>query len=337
MKLYRLTLIAAMAAALCGIATAQKLPPVTIDIAVANGALYLPDTADYSKYGTLLGPVMPAAAANGLSFPNFTTYVEISDVVSVNGDPAKGTLVNQGRFLQLSPTPRAGQTIADSGWYTIASVGIDVLTAAGVRVGTVYTSGFALGAPPPGAPAGYSGLAVAVQGGTGAFVGATGQITLSNLGARAASIMEDPANRRNLGGQPDPAIRHLLVQLIPAVRPEIEAVYHADFTPVTADKPGQKGETLIALCTGLGPTRPAVDFGQPFPPYSADPLYQVSSPVSVNVNGEPVKAINAIGWPGLVDAYRVDFQVPGNATSGPVAIQLTAAWIPGHSVIIPAQ
>lgn len=43
---------------------------------------------------------------------------------------------------------------------------------------------------------------------------------------------------------------------MPAARPEIEAVYHADFSPMTTDKPAVEGETLITLCTGLGPTLP---------------------------------------------------------------------------------
>ena len=97
-------------------------------------------------------------------------------------------------------------------------------------------------------------------------MGSSGECLIANVGARNASMTEDPANRRNLGGQPEPAIRHNICHVIPAFRPEIEAVYHADFTPVTADKPARKGETLIALCSGLGPTRPGIDPGQPFPP-----------------------------------------------------------------------
>src|SRR5437870_2132201 len=107
---------------------AQKLPPVTIDTALANGALYLADTADYTKFGTSPGPMAAAPAPNGLSNPNFATYVEISDVVSVNGQPMKGTFLNQGRLLQLSPNPKPGQAISDSGWYAIGSLGMDLIT-----------------------------------------------------------------------------------------------------------------------------------------------------------------------------------------------------------------
>jgi hypothetical protein len=322
------------AIALCTFA--QNLPPVTIDTALANGALYLTDGADYTKFGTATGPVAVAPPPNGLSSPNFATYLEISDVVSVNGEPMKGTFVNQGRLLQLSPTPRPGQAIADSGWFTIGTQGTDVITPDGIRVGTIYTSGFAIAAPPPGSPAGYYAVAAAVQGGTGAFLGASGECVIANVGARTTSITEDPANRRSLGGQPEPAIRHNICHVIPAFRPEIAAVYHADFTPVTAGKPARKGETLIALCTGLGPTRPSVEPGQPFP-LIAQGVQVVNSPVTVAVNGGSARVVSAFGWPGLVDAYRVDFQVPADATSGETSIQLVAAWIPGHAVNIPVR
>jgi len=124
-------------------------------------------------------------------------------------------------------------------------------------------------------------------------------------------------------------------------RPEIvvtasgPAVFHgADFSPVSVGKPAKAGEVLIVMASGLGPTRPGVDPGQPFP---QNPLQVVNSPVDVTVNGQLTAPINAIGWPTLVDVYRVDFQVPGGITSGTAKIQLTAAWISGAPVSIPIQ
>ncbi|MBV8728663.1 MAG: hypothetical protein JO336_02525, partial [Acidobacteriia bacterium] len=96
------------------------------------------------------------------------------------------------------------------------------------------------------------------------------------------------------------------------------------------------GETLILLATGLGATTPGVDAGQPFPPISQG-VQTVNSPVTVVVNGTAVSAINALGWPGLVDIYRVDFEVPGDTRSGQAAVQLVAAWIPGHTLSVPVQ
>lgn len=83
-------------------------------------------------------------------------------------------------------------------------------------------------------------------------------------------------------------------------------------------------------------TRPAVEPGQPFPPF-AQGADLVTFPVHLSVNGNPAAAINALGWPGLVDAYRVDVQVPSDATAGRIALQLIAAWIPGHVVNVPVQ
>ena len=153
---------------------------------------------------------------------------------------------------------------------------------------------------------------------------------------RDASVAEDPANRiLNGGGE-----RRFILHLIPMSWPQIvttgtgPAIFHADFTPVTAAKPARSGEVLIVTATGLGPTVPGVDPGQPFP---LETVQLVNSPVAVTVNGKPAEVINAIGWPGQVNTYRVDLRVPDATASGTAAIQLTAAWIPGSAVGIPAQ
>jgi len=157
---------------------------------------------------------------------------------------------------------------------------------------------------------------------------------------RNASVREDPAQRRINGGGKGVYYVHL----IPMTRPEIvitangPAVFHgSDFSLVTAAKPAKAGEVLIVMATGLGPTRPGVDPGQPFPPNPANPLQVVNSPVDVTVNGQSTATINAVGWPTLVDVYRVDFQIPSGTGAGMARIQLTAAWIPGSSVSIPIQ
>jgi len=126
----------------------------------------------------------------------------------------------------------------------------------------------------------------------------------------------------------------------PMVLPQIvtiatgPAIFHADFSPVTAAKPATSGEVLIVTATGLGPTVPGIDPGQPFP---SNTILQVNSPLTVSVNGKPADIINGIGWPGQVDTYRVDFRVPDGTTPGTAMIQLTVAWIAGSSVNIPIQ
>ena len=112
------------------------------------------------------------------------------------------------------------------------------------------------------------------------------------------------------------------------------AVFHSDLSPVTAAKPARSGEVLIAQATGLGPTVPGVDPGQPFP---TDAILQVNSPVAVTVNGRDAELVNGIGWPGLVDTYRVDFRVPEGTAAGTASVQLSAAWIAGTAVRIAVQ
>jgi uncharacterized protein (TIGR03437 family) len=149
-------------------------------------------------------------------------------------------------------------------------------------------------------------------------------------------MAEDPANRRINGGG---TIRFFL-HVIPLTTPQIAttaggpAVFHADFSPVTPAKPAKGGEVLIVKATGLGPTRPGVDPGQPFP---IDALQEVNSPVDLTVNGQAAGVINAIGWPGLLDTYRLDFRMPPDTATGTATIQVSAAWIAGTPVSIAVQ
>jgi uncharacterized protein (TIGR03437 family) len=115
------------------------------------------------------------------------------------------------------------------------------------------------------------------------------------------------------------------------------AVFHSDFTPVTIMSPAKAGEVLISMVSGMGPTVPGVDPGEPFPSDSANALQRINSPMEVTVNGDPVEVINAIAWPGLTDRYRVDFPIPQKTVSGTATIQLSAAWISGVPFNIPIQ
>ena len=76
------------------------------------------------------------------------------------------------------------------------------------------------------------------------------------------------------------------------------------------------------------------DPGKPFP---SSPLAIVNSPVVVAVNGSPAEVLAAVGLPGTVDGYQVNFRVPKDAASGSATVQVTAAWIAGPTVSIPIQ
>src|SRR5262249_21472822 len=139
--------------------------------------------------------------------------------------------------------------------------------------------------------------------------------TAPSTAARVASMTEDPSNRRNTTGGKGQSV----IYLIPIERPEIAtasgspAVFHSDFTPVTSAKPAKAGEILIVQATGLGPTVPGVDPGQPFP---TEGVVQVNSPVAVTVNGKNAEVVNSIGWPGRLNTYRVDVRIPDAIVSG---------------------
>lgn len=112
------------------------------------------------------------------------------------------------------------------------------------------------------------------------------------------------------------------------------AVTHSsDFSTVTAAKPAAAGELLSVFASGLRPTRPGVDPGEPFPSSPAT----VNSPVLVTVNGRPADVLGAVGLPGAVDSYQVNFRVPPDTEKGVATIQVSAAWVAGAPVSITVQ
>jgi len=83
------------------VASAQKLPPVTIDAGLTNATIYLPDTADYSRFGTQLGPVAAMPPANGLYEP--FSSAKNRRMASPSAVPTVGPLIKE-RIKLASPT-----------------------------------------------------------------------------------------------------------------------------------------------------------------------------------------------------------------------------------------
>lgn len=306
-------------------------PATVIQFNTENAVRYVYDTADFSAFATVQTPINQV-------FPTFGTWVTEQDIVSVNGKPAKGIYLTRQAAINLSPTPPAGQGIADLVATNIVDRILVFLQPNGTPIGSIMMLGLDGGTPPPGAPSIARQGNFAISGGTGAFLGVRGQFVSGptipgEVATRTASVREDPARRRINGGGKAIFVLHL----IPMTRPEVvmtpagPAVLHDDFSLVTADKPARVGEVLIVTATNLGPTRPGVDPGKPFP---LDPLQEVNSPVDVTVNGHAADIINKAGWPGLENVYRVDFRVPEGTAPGLATVQLTAAWIAGPEVKI---
>lgn len=51
----------------------------------------------------------------------------------------------------------------------------------------------------------------------------------------------------------------------------------------------------------------------------------------------PAASFTPDGYPGAVDGYQVNFQLPSATASGTATIQLSAAWIQGPAVNVPVQ
>ena len=96
----------------------------------------------------------------------------------------------------------------------------------------------------------------------------------------------------------------------------------------------EAGLHIENFAAGLGPTRTGVDSGTPFP---ANPLAVVNSPVEVTVNGKLAEVLGAVGFPGSVEGYQVNFRVPPGTAKGVATIQVSAAWIAGTAVGIAVQ
>ena len=313
----------------------QHVPATIITIEVETFVEYFNDTFDTTKWATI-------PTVTSVVFPkNFTIATAVADVVSVNGQPVKGTMLRDQRSVSLNANPTPGQAIGDTGRLAVVTDYFEVQKPDGTPIGTIISTGVGPGTPPPGAPLSAALGNFAIISGTGAFLGVRGQVAQNPFpqtsSLRQASVTEDPANRRLNGG----GRTRFLMHVIPLERPDImrngngPSIYHsADALLVSSNKPAAAGETLTLLATGLGPTKPGVDPGSPF---AGSPSAAVNSPVAITVNGQSAEVLEAIGYPGTVDAYQVTFRVPTNAAQGIAAIQIFSAWIAGVPAKIAIQ
>jgi uncharacterized protein (TIGR03437 family) len=311
---------------------AQTAGTAILKIDIANYVPYTYEVFDYGKFATVptLTPPPPGRT--------FSFFVFIGDIVAVNGKPVKGLWTARGTTFFFDPNAVPGRSTADVTRGNIIDMYWEILQSDGTPVGTLAASGLTRGIPPPGAPLAQTGDNLYITGGTGAFLGARGQAGVIDLGSpRQASVFEDPASRRNIGGAQRSYALHLFAMSTPQIVTTAAgpAVTHSsDFTLVTASQPAAAGEILSLFATGLGPVRPNSGPGNPFP---SSPLAVVNSPVEVAVNGKPADVLAAVGYPGAVDGYQVNFRVPPDTTKGAATVQVSAAWISGTPVRIMVQ
>src|SRR5690349_4898437 len=214
----------ALAATLCAAAfsrsgLAQVPPPSVLRIDTVNAVVYFQDTGDVSKFAA--DPGTPTPMSFGKIF-NFNQQIGIADIQAVNGQPVMGVHTRVGTFIGLGSSPTPGHAVADVVRNATDEIAFEILKSDGTPVGTIMASGFIGGASPPGSPSKVTVSNIVVTGGTGAFLGARGQVGTEDPPSgvaiqRSASITEDPANRRSNGG----GSQRWVIHLIPMTRPEI--------------------------------------------------------------------------------------------------------------------
>jgi uncharacterized protein (TIGR03437 family) len=311
------------------------MPDTVLEVQTANYVLYDYDLLDYTRFSTI------PAVTPALPMRPFGRHLALADVVSVNGKTAMGTCVYFSRMLGLSPNAGPGQAVADVSRAMLDDFACEFLQPDRTPVGTIMGYGFSHGVAPPGAPRAVTTFNYAVIGGTGAFLGVQGQMGFAGpVPARVASVYEDASSRRVLGG----TSQKLIIHLIPRARPEIRAtaagpaVFHArDFSLVTAENPARAGEWLVLSATNLGPVRPGLEPGQPFPVWEPGKEHLVNSPLEITVNGNSAEFTNAMGWPGQTNAYRIDVRLPNDTPPGMATLDLKLAWISAPEVKIPVR
>jgi hypothetical protein len=167
-------------------------------IETANHTSYARDVTDYSKLATDPGPTIEAPARN------FQDLILIGDIVSINGKPAKGTIVETATLLTLRPNAQPGQAIADTTRGGLIQWNFEIQAEDGRPIGNILVNGMNGGPAPPGQTAQIRQGSFVVVGGTGAFLGARGYMGAAGapgiVSPRAASISEDPYYRRLLPG-----------------------------------------------------------------------------------------------------------------------------------------
>lgn len=305
---------------LCYAASAQPPSPTTLVIDSDNQVEYLGETTDVLKLGTdpnITTPLLPNTFFNGQ---------RIADIVSVNGQPAKGVALHIQRIYGLTTTITPNRPIADVNRASFSTVYYEIVAADGTPIGTILTSGM-------------SGGSLVVIGGTGAVLGARGQSVPGPARAdfapvRLASTSEDPSRRRIHGG----GRNRVYLQFYPTVYPQVilqngaPAIVHSnDLSPVSREKPAAAGEVLALFATGLGVTSPSLNPGATFP---SSPTASVISPVEVTIGDKRAKVLTAAGHSGSSDRYQINFRMPEGVPSGDAQVRISSAWVNSAAVTI---
>jgi hypothetical protein len=340
--------------------------PTLLTVQLENLTAYYQDTVDLAQLAMQQEVSIASSGKPGSQTENFYNMFPlllVGDIVGINDDTTVTGLYLSKNIVTISsttvtpanpnvamingvPITSAGEMISDA---PIIGFRHDIFKIlypdpmapattppTTMEIGSITASGVSGKPMPPGQPAEITGGDWAITGGTGAFLGVTGQMggqagTASGAGIRAASVQEDPSQRRinaKNASSPAPApyfTGAMGLYVIPMMPPQIIPVL----------PPAHAGHTLTLYATGLGPVRYQsgatwvdVPVGQPFPANTT-----VISPVTITIDGTPIPIgpPNAQGVPGFSNGYQVEFTVP-NLAPGHYPIQISSAWVQSAAV-----
>src|SRR5437899_3301648 len=116
---------------------AQTDPGTVLQIDTQDLVWYVYDATSFSDFAK--APTLtPATPGNR----NFRTWTAITDIVAVNGKPAKGVFTNRSIVISLTPTPANGQAIADVERFVQLQIVAEILQMDGTPVGSLMMLGY---------------------------------------------------------------------------------------------------------------------------------------------------------------------------------------------------
>jgi uncharacterized protein (TIGR03437 family) len=114
----------------------------------------------------------------------------------------------------------------------------------------------------------------------------------------------------------------------------IIAQHSADFSLVTSASPAKPGEYLVMYLVGLGATNPSVPSGAATP---STGFYRVTAEPTVKVDSQTANVSFAGLSPFFVGLYQIDFQVPSNASSGELEVDVTQNGVAANPTLLPVS
>jgi uncharacterized protein (TIGR03437 family) len=110
---------------------------------------------------------------------------------------------------------------------------------------------------------------------------------------------------------------------------------HADYSLVGPDSPAVPGEYLALYTTGLGPllVTPPDGYGAP----SSPPFATTIDPAQVLLDNEQCLVVFSGLAPGFVGLYQVNFQVPDDAPSGILDLQIQTSYANSNTATLPVE